>query len=69
MPYMAMRFNILLDVLLDPFSVSTPIGEFIVAKGVYRKCLISLSHRVTHVDLVELDVLDFDVILVMDWLH
>ncbi|WMV41591.1 hypothetical protein MTR67_034976 [Solanum verrucosum] len=28
-----------------------------------------MSHRVTLVDLVELDMLDFDVILSMDWLH
>ncbi len=64
-----MRFDVLPDVLLDPFSVSTPIGDSIVAKRVYRKCLVSLSHRVTLVDLVELDMLDFDVILGMDWLH
>ncbi|XP_049406156.1 uncharacterized protein LOC125869760 [Solanum stenotomum] len=57
-PYVAMMFDILLDVLLDPFYVSTPVGDSIMAKRVYRMCLISLSH-----------MLDFDVILVMDWLH
>ena len=40
-----------------------------VAKRVYIKSLVSLSHKVTLVDLVELDILDFDVILTMDWLH
>ncbi|WMV41353.1 hypothetical protein MTR67_034738 [Solanum verrucosum] len=62
-PYVAIRFNISLNVLLDPFFVSTPIGESIQAKRVYRNCHVSLSHRVTHVDLVELDMLDFDIIL------
>uniref|UniRef100_M0ZKD2 Gag-pol polyprotein n=1 Tax=Solanum tuberosum TaxID=4113 RepID=M0ZKD2_SOLTU len=61
-PYVAMRFYVLPDVLLEPFSVSTPIGNSIVAKRVYRKCLVSLSNRVTLVDLVELDMLDFDII-------
>jgi len=68
-PYVLMRFDVLPDVLIEPFSVSTPIGDSIVAKRVYRKCPVSLSHRVTLVDLVELDMLDFDVILSMDWLH
>jgi len=56
-------------VLLEPFSVSTPIGDSIVAKMVYRRCPLSLSYIVTLVDLVELDMLDFDVILGIDWLH
>ena len=30
---------------------------------------ISLPHRVTRVDLVDLDMLEFDVILGIDWLH
>uniref|UniRef100_M1DCD2 Gag-pol polyprotein n=1 Tax=Solanum tuberosum TaxID=4113 RepID=M1DCD2_SOLTU len=68
-PYVAMRFDVLPDVLLEPFSISTLVGDSIVAKRVYRKCPVSLSHRVTLVDLVELDMLDFDVILGVDWLH
>lgn len=28
-----------------------------------------MSHRVSHADLVEIDILDFDIILGMDWLH
>uniref|UniRef100_M1DNI2 Gag-pol polyprotein n=1 Tax=Solanum tuberosum TaxID=4113 RepID=M1DNI2_SOLTU len=38
------------------------------AKRVYRDCPVSLSHIVTHDDLVELTMLDFDVILGMDLL-
>ncbi|WMV58727.1 hypothetical protein MTR67_052112 [Solanum verrucosum] len=56
-------------VVTDPFSDCTQVGDSIVAKRVYKKCPISLSHRVTHVDLVELDILEFDVILGMDWIH
>ena len=35
----------------------------------FRSCPISLSNRVTWMDLVELDMVDFDVILGIDWLH
>ncbi|WMV18884.1 hypothetical protein MTR67_012269 [Solanum verrucosum] len=68
-PYVAIRFDILPDMLLDHFSISTQVCDSIVVKRVYRKCPISVSHRVTHVDLVELDMLDLNVILGMDWLH
>ena len=46
--------------------VSTLVGESIVAKSVYQNCPISLPNRVSYVYLVELDMLDFDVILGMD---
>ncbi|WMV14113.1 hypothetical protein MTR67_007498 [Solanum verrucosum] len=68
-PYVAIRFDILPDVLLEPVYVSTHVCNSIVTKRVYRKCVVSLYHRVTDVDFIELDMLDFDVILGMDWLH
>ena len=55
--------------MLELFIVSNPVVESVVAKRVYRNCPIMLPNRVSYVDLVELDMLDFDVILGMDWLH
>ena len=49
--------------------VTTPVGESVVANRVCRNCPIMLPNRFTHVELVELDMVDFDVILGMDWLH
>ena len=68
-PLVAIKFDILPDILHEPFIVSTPMGELVVAKRVYRNCPIMLTNRVSYVDLVELDMLDFDIILGMDWLH
>jgi len=68
-PFVAMKFEIFPEVLVEPCLVSTLVGDSVVAKRVYRSCPISLSHRVTLVDLVELDMLDFDAILGMNWLH
>lgn len=62
-PYMAMTFDVFSYALLDIFSIYTSIGEFIMAKIIYRNFLISLHHKVTHVDLVELNMLDSYVIL------
>ena len=49
--------------------MSTPAGESVFAKRVYRNCPIMLPNRVPYVYLVELDMLDFYVILGTDWLH
>ncbi|WMV24317.1 hypothetical protein MTR67_017702 [Solanum verrucosum] len=59
-----MRYDVLPEVLIEPFSISTRVGDSLVAKRVYRRCPVSLSYRVTLIDLVELDMIDFDVILV-----
>ena len=44
-------------------------GESVVTKRVYRNCPIMFPNIVTYVELLELDMLDFDVILGMEWLH
>ena len=55
--------------MLELFIVSNPVVESVVAKRVYRNCPIMLPNRVSYVDLRELDMLDFDIIFGMDWLH
>ena len=40
-----------------------------VVNRVYKGFPISLPNRVTLVDLIELDMLDFDIMLGMDWFH
>ena len=49
--------------------MSTPVGDSVVPKRVYQNFPISLPNRVSYIYLVELDMLDFDIILGMDWLH
>lgn len=67
--YVAMKVYVDPEILSNPFHVSTPVCDSIVAKRVYRNCPICVPHRVTHIDLVEHDMLDFDVIHGIDWLH
>ncbi|XP_070056499.1 uncharacterized protein [Nicotiana tomentosiformis] len=54
--------------LVKPFEVSTPIGDSVVVKRVYRGCIIVVHSRSTVADLIELDMVEFDVIMGMDWL-
>ena len=49
--------------------MSTLVDKSVVAKRVFRNCPIMLPNRVSYVELVELNMLDFDIILGMYWLH
>ena len=51
------------------YLVSTPLGENVRTDRVYKDCPIVICGRTMFVDLVELPIHDFDVILCMDWLH
>ena len=62
-------FIILRDIFYETCIVSTQVGESVVAKWVYRNFSIMFPNKVSYVDLLELDILDFDVILGMDCLH
>ncbi|KAJ1416417.1 Aspartic peptidase domain superfamily [Sesbania bispinosa] len=54
-----------LDETLD---VTTPVGEILLADCVYRSCVVSIGGKELFANLIALDMVDFDVILGMDWL-
>ncbi|XP_015163797.1 uncharacterized protein [Solanum tuberosum] len=66
--YFASGLELTCDCMYVPIRVSTPVGEPLVVNRVYRSCLVVLSGYETWVDMILLDMLDFDVILGMDWL-
>ncbi|WMV30462.1 hypothetical protein MTR67_023847, partial [Solanum verrucosum] len=55
-PYIAMNFDVLHEKLFEPFSVSTPVGESILAERVYRDCTIYVNHKSTMADIIELEM-------------
>ncbi|KAL0543907.1 hypothetical protein IC582_019012 [Cucumis melo] len=50
------------------FSISTPSGECMLSKEKVKACQIEIAGHVIEVTLLVLGMLDFDVILGMDWL-
>ncbi|XP_055826339.1 uncharacterized protein LOC129894704 [Solanum dulcamara] len=56
------------NVVTEPFEVATPVGDFIIARQTYKDCSVIICDRCTKADLVELDMIEFDVIMGMDWL-
>ncbi|PHT92012.1 hypothetical protein T459_07125 [Capsicum annuum] len=68
-PYVAVGFGFKPDMIAESFSISTPMGDFVMARRVYKNCVVSILSRDTVADLLELDIVNFDAILGMDWLH
>ena len=68
-PLEARKFDVLPNVLIEPFSVCTLIADPMVAKMVNKECPVMLPSRVTLVDLVKLDMFDFYIFLGMFWLY
>ncbi|XP_070003336.1 uncharacterized protein [Nicotiana sylvestris] len=48
--------------------VANPIGESLLVEYVYRTCQIQVEGRDTLADLIVLDMIDFDMLVGMDWL-
>ncbi|WMV30034.1 hypothetical protein MTR67_023419 [Solanum verrucosum] len=55
-PYIAVQFSVSPETLSEPFSVSTPVCDPIIARRVYRDYPISVSQKVTSADLKEVNL-------------
>ncbi|XP_049390047.1 uncharacterized protein LOC125854509 [Solanum stenotomum] len=66
--YFAPRLGMRSESLAEPVHVSTPVGESLVVDQILRSCLVTIQGCDTRVDLILLVMVDFDVILGMDWL-
>ena len=49
--------------------MTASVGESVLPKRVYRNFSIMFPNRIIHVLSVDLDMVDFYIILGMDWLH
>ncbi|XP_075507634.1 uncharacterized protein LOC142544473 [Primulina tabacum] len=54
--------------LAEPFQKATPSSRAIETHEIYRDCKISISNQAFSADLIQLIMVDFDIILRMDWL-
>ncbi|XP_070013788.1 uncharacterized protein [Nicotiana sylvestris] len=66
--YFAINLGLEPEQLSEPFLVSTPVGESVKVTRVYRGCIVSVQGRNTKADIIELEMVDFYVIMGIDWL-
>ena len=55
-------------IMKDPLAIGIPAGRTIEVKYVFSAYMIEIDSKVYPADLIELDVLDFDIVLRMDCL-
>ena len=61
-------FGMPIDNMNFDLFVATPLGDFVMVNKILRDCCVMIGYKEMTVDLVLLDLQDFDVILGMDWL-
>ena len=54
--------------MTTPLSVATPLSDLLDTDTIFLRCLVLVKGRELPVDLVFLDMIDFYIILGMDWL-
>ncbi|XP_070031845.1 uncharacterized protein [Nicotiana tomentosiformis] len=64
----ASYLDVALDYLSASMHVSRPVGDSITVDHIYRSCVVTIRSLETSVDLLLLDIVDFDAVLGMDWL-
>ena len=67
-PYFSHKLARDKTLMKSPLTISTPVGEPVEVRYMYPACVVEIKERVLPADLIELAILDFDVILGMDWL-
>ena len=60
--------GLLSEVLEEGYLVTLPSGKILRSKKMVRECPIQTGEQILIADLVVLDLVDFDLILGMDWL-
>ncbi|XP_075515726.1 uncharacterized protein LOC142550537 [Primulina tabacum] len=54
--------------LTEPFRIATPTSKTIETHEIHKDCKIGIANQTFSADLIQLVMVDFDIILGMDWL-
>lgn len=67
-PFVTGKYGKEPELLHQPFEVSTPVGESVIARRVYRGFNVIIYDHLTLADLNKLEMVEFDIVMGMDWL-
>ncbi|XP_073152839.1 uncharacterized protein [Henckelia pumila] len=65
----AKKLGLTPEILVEPFRVATPTSNPIETHRVHRDCVININEHEFEAELIQLNMVEFDVILGMDWLE
>ncbi|XP_070039485.1 uncharacterized protein [Nicotiana tomentosiformis] len=67
-PFVDNKFGVEPELISKPLALSTPIGDSVIARRVYTGCTVMICSRQTSTNLFELEMVNFNVIIRIDWL-
>ena len=67
-PICTQRLNLTIENLNLVLSVETSLGEIPITFTIYKSCLVQINNLTLPIDLISLEMREFDVILGIDWL-
>ncbi|XP_075497334.1 uncharacterized protein LOC142534381 [Primulina tabacum] len=66
--WFAKKLGLKPESLTEPFRIATPTSKTIEAHEIHKDCKIGIANQTFSADLIQLVMVDFDIILGMDWL-
>ncbi|XP_073017793.1 uncharacterized protein [Primulina eburnea] len=55
-------------ILVEPFRIATPTSKTIETHKIHRNCIVYINEHTFNAELIQVNMVEFDVILGMDWL-
>ncbi|XP_075478896.1 uncharacterized protein LOC142519752 [Primulina tabacum] len=62
------KLGLIPELLVEPFRVATPTNKTIETHRMHQKCKICINEQLFQAELIQLNMVGFDIILGMDWL-
>ncbi|XP_073017937.1 uncharacterized protein [Primulina eburnea] len=56
------------EILVEPFRIATPTSKTIETQKIHRNCIVYINENTFNAELIQVNMVEFDVILGMDWL-
>ncbi|XP_073317209.1 uncharacterized protein [Primulina huaijiensis] len=62
------KLGLILELLVEPFRIATPTSKTIETHKIHRNCIVYINEHTFNAELIQVNMVEFDVILGMDWL-
>ncbi|XP_075507418.1 uncharacterized protein LOC142544243 [Primulina tabacum] len=62
------KLGLIPEILVEPFRIATPTSKTIETHKIHRNCIVYINTHTFNAELIQVNMVEFDVILGMDWL-
>ncbi|XP_073051286.1 uncharacterized protein [Primulina eburnea] len=62
------KLGLIPEILVEPFRIATPTSKTIETHKIHRNCIVYINEHTFNAELIQVNMVEFDVILGMNWL-